>query len=79
MNISYFGVQFFVLDLLLNFQRLSEDDVYTQLDRIADMADEGAENSEYIGALTTNSRTNWANAREQLLKGKLEYLFLSTH
>jgi hypothetical protein len=54
---------------LLNFQRLSEDDVYTQLDRIAEMADEGAENSELIGALTTTSRTNWASAREQLLKG----------
>ncbi|XP_053393078.1 choline O-acetyltransferase-like [Mercenaria mercenaria] len=60
--------QFFVLDLVLNFQRLSEDDVFTQLDRIAEMADEGVENAEYIGALTAAPRTNWATAREHLMQ-----------
>ena len=62
-------LQFFVLDLQLNFQRLSEDDVYTQLERIAEMADDGADTARPVGVLTTADRTTWARAREQLLKG----------
>lgn len=58
-----------MLDLQLNFQRLSEDDVYTQLERIAEMADDGADTARPVGVLTTADRTTWARAREQLLKG----------
>lgn len=43
--------------------------MFTQLGRIAEMADEGAENAERIGALTTAPRTDWAKAREDLVKG----------
>lgn len=60
--------QFFVLDLVLNAQRLSEDDVYTQLERIADMADEGAEKAIPIGILTSTHRDRWARARNNLME-----------
>ena len=67
-KISY-TFQFFVLDLLLNFQRLSEDDVFTQLERIADMADERAESCNPVGVLTSSDRTTWAEARNELMLG----------
>ncbi|WAQ97117.1 CLAT-like protein [Mya arenaria] len=60
--------QFFVLDLLLNYQRLSEDDVFTQLERIADMADEGAKTAKPVGLLTAADRTTWAHAREDMMR-----------
>ncbi|XP_052262226.1 choline O-acetyltransferase-like [Dreissena polymorpha] len=59
--------QFFVLDLLLNYQRLSEDDVFTQLERICDMADEGAETCQPVGVLTTSDRSTWAGARAEMM------------
>ncbi|KAL4240512.1 hypothetical protein ACF0H5_001303 [Mactra antiquata] len=59
--------QFFVLDLVLHGQRLSEDDVYTQLDIIADMADEGDDTAERVGILTGAPRTDWAKARDEIM------------
>ena len=61
--------QYFVLDVLVNFSRLSEDDLYTQLDRIATMADEDTENAEHVGILTAGYRDKWAAARMQLMEG----------
>ena len=63
--------QFFVLDVMYNFRRLSEDDMFTQLERIAAMADEGEENAESVGLLTTDNRTSWAQTRQLLMEGTI--------
>ena len=65
--IPYF--QYFVMDVVVNFSRLSEDDLYTQLDRIATKADEEVENAELVGILTAGSRDKWAAIRMQLMEG----------
>ena len=70
--------QFFVIHVVNNFQRLSEDDLYTQLDRIYTMADEGQMDAEPIGIVTAASRDKWANIRTKLMEGNLG-LVLSDH
>ena len=63
-------LQYFVLDVVVNFSRLSEDDLFTQLDRIATVAEEEAENAELVGILTAAYRDKWATARMHLMEGK---------
>ena len=59
------------MDVVVNFSRLSDDDLYTQLDRIATKADEEVENAELVGILTAGSRDKWAAIRMQLMEGNL--------
>ena len=61
--------QYFVMDVVVNFSRLSEDDLYTQLDRIATKAEEEVENAEPVGILTAGYRDKWAAVRMQLMEG----------
>ncbi|NWH32229.1 CLAT acetyltransferase, partial [Chloropsis hardwickii] len=60
--------QFFVLDVVINFRRLSEGDLFTQLQKIAKMAENEEEMVPPIGLLTTDGRTEWAEARMTLMK-----------
>ncbi|CAH1795027.1 unnamed protein product [Owenia fusiformis] len=62
--------QFFVLDILVNFTRLSDDNMYTQLKRIVKQANESEEDNELnepIGILTSLDRDSWANNRIRLM------------
>ncbi|KAG7492733.1 hypothetical protein MATL_G00017940 [Megalops atlanticus] len=60
--------QFFVLDVVINFRRLNETDLFTQLDKIMKMADNAEERLPPIGLLTSDGRTQWAEARSALMK-----------
>ncbi|KAK2852630.1 hypothetical protein Q7C36_007831 [Tachysurus vachellii] len=60
--------QFFVLDVVINFRRLNEKDLFTQLQKIMKMAESGEENFPPIGLLTSDGRTEWAEARSALIK-----------
>lgn len=62
-------LQFFVLDVVINFRRLSEGDLFTQLRKIAKMAENEEDMLPPIGLLTTDGRTEWAEARTVLMKG----------
>ncbi|XP_063814932.1 choline O-acetyltransferase [Pseudophryne corroboree] len=60
--------QFFVLDVVINFRRLSEGDLFTQLRKIVRMAENEEERLPPIGILSSDGRTEWAQAREVLMK-----------
>ncbi|XP_062376374.1 choline O-acetyltransferase [Sardina pilchardus] len=60
--------QFFVLDVVINFRRLNEKDLYTQLEKISKMAANEEERLPPIGLLTSEGRTEWAEARHILIK-----------
>lgn len=60
--------QFFVVDVLLNASRLTDDDLYTQLWRIAKVAEEGEKTAEQVGILTSWKRNKWAASRNKLLE-----------
>ncbi|KAM5241228.1 choline O-acetyltransferase isoform 3-T5 [Hipposideros larvatus] len=60
--------QFFVLDVVINFRRLSEGDLFTQLRKIVKMASNEDERLPPIGLLTSDGRNEWAEARTVLMK-----------
>ncbi|XP_062590553.1 choline O-acetyltransferase-like, partial [Saccostrea cucullata] len=60
--------QYFVLDVVINFTRLSEEDLFTQLSRISKMAEENQECVEPVGILTAAYRDRWAIARGKLME-----------
>ncbi|XP_062831879.1 choline O-acetyltransferase isoform X2 [Anolis carolinensis] len=60
--------QFFVLDVVINFRRLSEGDLFTQLRKIIKMAENEEERLPPIGLLTSDGRTEWADARTILVE-----------
>ncbi|XP_068573570.1 choline O-acetyltransferase [Cebidichthys violaceus] len=60
--------QFFVLDVVINFRRLNERDLLTQLEKIARMADSEEEQLPSIGLLTSDGRTEWAESRSVLMR-----------
>ncbi|XP_020779372.2 choline O-acetyltransferase [Boleophthalmus pectinirostris] len=60
--------QFFVLDVVINFRRLNERDLLTQLERIMKMADSEEERLPPIGLLTSDGRTEWAESRAVLMR-----------
>jgi hypothetical protein len=64
--------QFFVLDVVVNSTRLSNDNLYAQLRRIRSMAEEEEEEAEEaaVGILTAARRDRWAKARAMLMEGK---------
>ena len=61
--------QFFVLDVVINGTRLSEDDLFTQLNRIYQIAEEHPAEAETVGILTSDYRDKWAEARLRLKEG----------
>lgn len=65
--------QFFVLDVIINFRRLNEKDLFTQLQKIMKMAESEEENFPPIGLLTSDGRTEWAEARSALIKGQMSF------
>ncbi|XP_061646749.1 choline O-acetyltransferase isoform X2 [Phyllopteryx taeniolatus] len=60
--------QFFVLDVMIDFRHLNDRDLLTQLKRIAKMADNQDERQPPIGLLTSDGRTEWAEARAELIR-----------
>lgn len=70
-------MQFFVLDVMVKFRRLNEKDLYTQLERIRKMSDIEEERLPPIGLLTSDGRTQWAEARNVLIKGQTSFIFNS--
>ncbi|XP_058527383.1 choline O-acetyltransferase isoform X2 [Ochotona princeps] len=60
--------QFFVLDVVINFRRLSEGDLFTQLRKIVKLASGEDQRLPPIGLLTTDGRSEWAAARTALVK-----------
>ncbi|XP_037542682.1 choline O-acetyltransferase [Nematolebias whitei] len=60
--------QFFVLDVVINFRRLNERDLLTQLQKIVKMADSEDERLPSVGLLTSDGRTEWAKARSVLMR-----------
>lgn len=62
--------QFFVLYLMEKSHRLNESDVLTQLAKISKMAEKVEEKPPPIGLFTSDGRTEWAKARDLLLKGQ---------
>ncbi|XP_060710055.1 choline O-acetyltransferase isoform X1 [Hemiscyllium ocellatum] len=60
--------QFFVLDVVINFRRLNETDLFTQLRKIVKMAEDQEEHTAPIGLLTSDSRTEWAEARRVVMR-----------
>ncbi|XP_036912580.1 choline O-acetyltransferase [Sturnira hondurensis] len=63
--------QFFVLDVVINFRRLSEGDLFTQLRKIVKMASNEDERLPPIGLLTSDGRSQWAEARTVLVKDSI--------
>nr|XP_056706042.1 choline O-acetyltransferase [Euleptes europaea] len=60
--------QFFVLDVVINFRRLSEGDLFTQLRKIVKMSENEEERLPPIGLLTSDGRREWAEARTILVE-----------
>ncbi|CAM9592816.1 unnamed protein product [Lampetra fluviatilis] len=59
---------FFVLDVVINFRRLSETDLFTQLGKILKLAEADKVPTPPIGLLTTDGRSTWAAARRCLVR-----------
>jgi choline O-acetyltransferase len=63
--------QFFVLNVIINFTRLDEDDIYTLLRRIVQMADDDPWTTDEVGIYTSLPRRSWSNVRTELIKDAL--------
>ncbi|XP_054455358.1 choline O-acetyltransferase-like [Anoplopoma fimbria] len=60
--------QFFVLDVVANSKQLNETEILSQLEKIRKMADNVEERLPPLGILTSDGRTEWAQARDALTK-----------
>ncbi|CAL8304259.1 unnamed protein product [Lota lota] len=60
--------QFFVLDIISNQKRLNEMDILSQLEKIVSMAEKSEERLPPFGLFTSDGRTEWAQARDVLIK-----------
>ena len=72
----------FVMDVIVNFTRLSDDQLYHQLKRIKHQSeDEEGTSSAFanVGFLTSLPRNEWAQARAQLIEGFKSLLYSSSH
>ncbi|XP_070545343.1 choline O-acetyltransferase-like isoform X2 [Ptychodera flava] len=63
--------QFFVLDVIVNFKRLSEENLLTQLKRIVSIATQDDDQQPAVGLMTTEGRTEWALARQRLMQDSM--------
>jgi choline O-acetyltransferase len=62
--------QFFVLNVVVNFTRLDEDDIYQLLKRIVQMSEETPPETDEIGIFTALPRRDWAAVRTELINGR---------
>ncbi|XP_068162148.1 choline O-acetyltransferase-like isoform X2 [Antennarius striatus] len=60
--------QFFVLDVVANGKQLIETEILSQLEKIWKMGENAEERLPPLGILTSDGRTEWAQAREALSK-----------
>uniref|UniRef100_H3DQ14 Choline O-acetyltransferase n=1 Tax=Tetraodon nigroviridis TaxID=99883 RepID=H3DQ14_TETNG len=60
--------QFFVLDVVANSKQLNEAEILCQLEKIGKMAENAEERLPPVGVLTSDGRTEWAQARDALTK-----------
>lgn len=63
--------QMYVLDVIVNFTRLSDDQLFHQLKRIISQCEEERQKQEAnsaVGVLTSLPRDEWARARQELVK-----------
>uniref|UniRef100_A0A8K9UE29 Choline O-acetyltransferase n=1 Tax=Oncorhynchus mykiss TaxID=8022 RepID=A0A8K9UE29_ONCMY len=60
--------QFFVMDLVVKEKPLREMDILSQLEKIVKMAENTEERQPPFGLLTSDGRTEWAQARDVLIK-----------
>ncbi|XP_038592104.1 choline O-acetyltransferase-like isoform X2 [Micropterus salmoides] len=60
--------QFFVLDVVANSKQLNETEILSQLEKIWKMAENAEERFPPFGILTSDGRTEWAQARDALTK-----------
>lgn len=58
-----------MLDVVANSKQLSEIEIFSQLEKILRMAETGDERLPPVGILTSDGRSEWADAREELAKG----------
>ncbi|KAK0142133.1 Choline O-acetyltransferase [Merluccius polli] len=60
--------QFFVLDIIANQKRLNEMDILSQLEKIVSMSEKSEDRLPPFGLFTSDGRTEWAQARDVLIK-----------
>ncbi|XP_044033962.1 choline O-acetyltransferase-like [Siniperca chuatsi] len=60
--------QFFALDVVANSKQLNEMEILSQLEKIMKMAENAEERFPPLGILTSDGRTEWAQARDALIK-----------
>uniref|UniRef100_A0A7N8WNN5 Choline O-acetyltransferase n=1 Tax=Mastacembelus armatus TaxID=205130 RepID=A0A7N8WNN5_9TELE len=60
--------QFFVLDVVANSKQLNETEILSQLEKIMKMAETAEVRFPPFGILTSDGRTEWAQARDVLIK-----------
>ncbi|KAM3859934.1 choline O-acetyltransferase b [Diretmus argenteus] len=63
-----FKNQFFVLEVVANNKQLKEMDILSHLEKIVKMAENFEERFPPVGLLTSDGRTEWAQARDLLTK-----------
>lgn len=65
-----------MLDIVANSKQLNEMEILSQLEKILKMSESAEERLPPFGILTSDGRTEWAQARDVLTKG---YLFFFNH
>lgn len=64
------------MDVVANSKQLSEEEILSQLEKIVKMSENAEEKLPPFGILTSDGRTEWAQAREALIKGLTTTSFL---
>lgn len=64
------------MDVVTNSKQLSEEEILSQLEKIVKMSENAEEKLPPFGILTSDGRTEWAQAREALIKGLTTTSFL---
>lgn len=64
------------MDVVANSKQLSEEEIFSQLEKIVKMSENAEEKLPPFGILTSDGRTEWAQAREALIKGLTTTSFL---
>ncbi|XP_059180700.1 choline O-acetyltransferase-like [Centropristis striata] len=60
--------QFFMLDVVANGKQLNDTEILSQLEKIMKMSENAEERLPPVGILTSDGRTEWAQARDALTK-----------
>nr|XP_015818485.2 choline O-acetyltransferase [Nothobranchius furzeri]XP_015818486.2 choline O-acetyltransferase [Nothobranchius furzeri] len=62
--------QFFSLEVVVNNKQLNEAEILSQLEKIVKMSENAEQRHPPFGLLTSDGRTEWAQAREVVIKDK---------